>query len=163
MRHTMRQTARQTAKLVSKYILYGISLGCTFFVIMCLFYSIWGGEDQLLMIFRDFTRQSMGAMLIGIACGSTSVVYQFDRPSYSLKILIHFCVGMGVFYPTAVYLGWFPFYPDRKIFTALQFLFSCGIFMLIWSGFYLFNRNEAKRINQRLRELERDHSGEKLK
>lgn len=149
---------RHTLKLVIKYILSGISFGCTFFVIMCLFCSIWGGEDILMQIFKDFTRQSIGAMIIGVACGSTPVIYQFDRPSYFLKILIHFCVGMGVFYPVAVYLGWIPFYPDKIIYTILQFLFSCGIFVIIWSGFYLFNRNEAKRINKRLKELEQDNT-----
>ena len=48
---------RHTIKLVIKYILSGISLGCTFFVIMCLSYSIWGEEDILLLISKDFTRQ----------------------------------------------------------------------------------------------------------
>lgn len=149
---------KHTVKLVIKYMISGISLGCTFFVIMCLSYSLWGGENILMMIFKDFTRQSVGAMMIGIACGGTAVIYQFDRPSHFVKILIHFCVGMGVYYPIAINLGWIPFYPDRIIFTILQFLFSCVIFMAIWSCFYLFNRNEAKRINQRLRELERDNT-----
>lgn len=149
-------------KLIMKYVFSGISLGCTFFVIMCLSYSIWGGEDILLLIYQDFTRQSVGAMVIGVACGSTSIIYQFGRPSYFLKILIHFCVGMGVFYPIAISLGWIPFYPDRVIFTALHFLSSCGIFMVIWAGFYLFNRKEAKRINKRLRELEQDNTVENI-
>lgn len=148
-------------KLIIKYILYGISLGCTFFVIMCLSYSLWGGEDILLLICRDFTRQSIGAMIIGIACGSTSIIYRFDRPSALGKVTIHLCVGMGIFYPTSIYLGWIPFYPDRIFLTILQFLFSCVIFMLIWSCFHLFNRNEAARINQRLRELEQDNTFDK--
>ena len=150
---------KHTVKLVVKYILYGISLGCTFFVIMCLSFFVGGGEDLLTLIFTDFARQSIGAMIVGIACGGTAVVYQFNRLSVLSKTLIHFCVGMGVFYPTAVYLGWIPFYPDNIIFTALQFLFSCGIFIAIWFCFYLFNRSEAKRINERLKELERNNIG----
>lgn len=145
---------KHTVKLVVKYILYGISLGCTSFVVMCLSYFVWGGEEYLAPICRDFARQSVGAMIVGIACGGTSIVYQFERPSVLLKIIIHFCVGMGVFYPVGISLGWIPFYPDRIVLTALQFLFSCGMFMVIWFCFYLFNRNEAKRINKRLRELE---------
>lgn len=148
---------KHIVKLAVKYILYGISIGCTSFVIMCLSYSIGDGEDTLMQIFEDFTSQSVGAILVGIACGGTAIVYQFDRPSYFWKIIIHFCIGMGVFYPTAVYLGWIPFYPERKIIMVLQFLFSCGIFMAIWFCFYLFNRNEAKRINKRLKELEKDN------
>ncbi|MCI9526949.1 MAG: DUF3021 domain-containing protein [Lachnospiraceae bacterium] len=147
---------KYTVKLIIKYILYGISLGCTSFVLMCLSYFAWGGEDLLMLICKDFARQSAGAMLVGIACGGTAVIYQFSRPSGLVKVLIHVCVGMGVFYPVAICLGWIPFYPDRALFTVLQFLFSCGIFMVIWSCFYLFNRKEAKRINQRLRELERE-------
>lgn len=112
-------------------------------------------------ICRDFARQSVGAMIVGIACGGTAVIYQFRRPSVMVKVIIHFCVGMGVFYPIALYLGWIPFCPDRVIMTALQFLSSCIIFMIIWFCFYLFNRNEAKRINQRLRELGQDGAGSK--
>ncbi len=149
---------KHTIKLVFKYILYGISLGCTFFVIMCLSYFIWGGKEILMQIFEDFARQSIGAMAVGIACGSTSIVYQFDRPGGFWKVIIHLCVGMGVFYPVGINLRWFPFHPDRMLLSVLQFLCSCGIFMLIWSCFYLFNRNEAKRINERLRELERDNA-----
>lgn len=147
---------KHTVKLVIKYILAGISFGCTFFVIMCLSFFIGGGEDILAAIYKDFARQSIGAMIVGIACGGTPVIYQFERPSMFLKTLIHFCVGMGVFYPVSIYLGWIPVFPNRII-SALQFLCSCGIFMLIWFFFYLFNRNEAKRINKRLRELERDN------
>lgn len=147
---------KHIVKLTFKYILYGISIGCTSFVIMCLSYSVLGGEDTLMQIFEDFTRQSVGAVLVGIACGGTAIVYQFDRPSYFWKIIIHFCVGMGVFYSTALYLGWIPFYPDRKIIMVLQFLSSCCIFMAIWCCFYLFNRNEAKKINKRLKKLELD-------
>lgn len=147
---------KHTVKLVIKYIFYGISLGCTFFVLTGLSYFAFGGEDALTPVCRDYARQAIGSMLVGIACGGTSVVYQFSRPSAFWKIIIHFCVGMGVFYPVSIYLGWIPFYPDRIIFTVLQFLFSCGIFMVIWFCFYLFNRNEAKRINKRLREIERN-------
>lgn len=147
---------RNIIKLVITYIFYGISIGCTFFVFMCLSYFIFGGEEILMSIFKDFARHSIGAMIIGIACGGTAIVYQFERPGVFFKVMIHFCVGMGIFYPTAIYLGWFPFYPDRIIRTVLQFFFSCCIFMMIWFCFYLFNRNEAKRINKKIRELEQD-------
>lgn len=151
---------KQTVKLAIRYIFSGISIGCTSFVIMCLSYFIGGGEEILALICKDFARQSLGAMIVGIACGGTAVIYQFGRPGAWVKAAIHFCVGMGVFYPVAIYLGWIPFHPDRIGYTVLQFLASCGIFMLIWLGFYLFNRNEARQINERLRELEqgREHT-----
>ncbi len=152
---------KQTIKLFVKYILLGISWGCTFFVIMCLSFFVGGGEVLLTPIFKDFARHSVGAMIVGIACGGTSVVYQFHRLSRLVQTIIHFCVGVGIFFPTAIYLGWIPFFPDKIIYTILQFLLSCGIFVAIWLCFYLFNRNEAKRINERLREFERDNATNK--
>lgn len=145
-----------TVKLVLQYLLYGISLGCTSFVIMCLGFFVGGGEDFLAAIFKDFARQSIGAIMVGIACGSTAIIYQLGRFSESVKMAIHFCIGMGVFYPIAIYLGWIPFYPDNLLFTIMQFMFSCGIFMAIRFCFYLFYRKEARKINERLKEIEKD-------
>lgn len=146
---------KKTVKLIIVYTVYGISFGCTFFVLLCLWYSIRDG-NELSILLNDFVRQALGSIIVGIACGGTAVVYQFNRPSVCLKIIIHFCIGMGVFYPTAIHLGWIPFYPDRISYTILQFVISCCIFMAIWSCFYLWNRQEAKKMNQKLREY--DHT-----
>ena len=150
-----------TMKLIMKYVFYGISLGCTFFVVTCLVLFLGREKELLEPIFSDFGRQSIGAMIIGLACGTTSVIYQFQRPSGWLKILIHFCVGMGVFYPIAIHLGWIPFHPEQIMITILRFICSCAIFMIIWFCFYQFNRKEAKIINQRLKELNQDHHADK--
>ncbi len=98
-----------------------------------------------------------GSMIVGIGSASIAIIYQFEKPSEAVKRLIHFGVGMGVFYPTALYLGWIPFYPDKILHTISSFFISCSIFMAIWFCFYLFNRGEARKINNRLRELEKDY------
>lgn len=148
---------KRIGKMVIKYIFYGISWGCTFLVFTCLMFSLFGGEDYLRMIMEDFTRQAIGSMIVGIGSASIAIIYQFEKPSEAVKRLIHFGVGMGVFYPTALYLGWIPFYPDKILYTFSSFLISCGIFVAIWFCFYLFNRGEARKINNRLRELEKDY------
>ena len=148
---------KHIGKMLIKYIFYGISWGCTFFVFTCLMLSLFGGEDYLRMIMEDFTRQAIGSMIVGIGSASIAIIYQFEKPSEAVKRLIHFGVGMGVFYPTAIYLGWIPFYPDKILHTISSFFISCSIFMAIWFCFYLFNRGEARKINNRLRELEKDY------
>lgn len=149
-----------TVKLIIRYIFYGISWGCTCLVVMCLFFYLSGSRDLLVLIFEDFGRQAAGAMAVGIGYGGTAIIYQWKRGSMFVKSMIHFCVGMGIFYPVAISLGWIPFHPEHIFHTILQFLFSCGIFMAIWFCFYLFNRNEAKKINKRLRELEKENTGQ---
>lgn len=145
---------KQIVKLMIGYLCCGISWGCTCLVLVCLIYKALGAEEGLALIFADFTKHAAGSVLVGIACGSTSIVYRFERPSLVVKVAIQFVVGMGVLYPVACCLGWIPFYPDRPLYTLMQFFVSCMIFAGIWFCFYFFNRGEAKRINDRLRELE---------
>lgn len=148
---------KHSIKLIIKYLCHGITWGCTTLVLLCLFYQLFGAEDTLLLIMNDFSRHAVGSILVGIACGSTAIVYQFDRPSFGAKAAIHFIVGMGVFYPVALSLHWIPYHSGDILYTILQFLFSCFIFVAIWFCFYLFNRGEAKKINDRLKELEHLH------
>lgn len=143
-----------TIKLIIKYIAFGISFGCTILVLNCLICSIIGEKEVLNLIMDDFTKQAIGFMVVGIAFCAPAFVYQLDNLSESTKIIIHFSIGMTVFYPIAIYLRWLPFYPDQIVYTIIQFLILCGIFFIIWSFFYLFNRNEAKKINKKLHELE---------
>lgn len=153
---------KHTIKQIIRYLCYGISWGCTCFVLWCLFFAVLGREDVLSLILDDFVKHTIGSILVGIACGSTAIVYQSERLSGIAKALIHFCVGMGVFYPVALFLGWIPFYPNRILYTVLQFLISCSIFMAIWVCFYLFNHNEAKEINHRLKELEQNDTKQQV-
>lgn len=154
---------KHMVKQITKYLCYGISWGCTCLVLYCLLFCVLGNEDVLSSILDNFAKHAAGAILVGIACGSTAIVYQSERLSGTTKALIHFCVGMGVFYPVALSLGWIPFHPDRILYTMLQFLISCSIFAAIWVCFYLFNRSEAKKINDRLQELEQGDNLEKTK
>lgn len=143
-------------KLGIKYLCYGISWGCTILVFICLTAYVMDAKTYFSLIMNDFARQAIGAMVVGVACGGAAVVYQLDGPSTMTKFIIHFGIGMGVFYPVALYLGWIPFHSGEILYTVLQFLISCSIFMGIWLCFYLFNRSDARKINDRLRELERE-------
>ena len=149
---------RHQLKIIMKYLFWGISWGCTFFVCYCLCCHAFGAQDHLALILDDFTRHAAGCVLVGIGFGSTPIVYLSSRLPMITKVFIHFAVGMSVFYTVAVHLGWIPFYPGRVLYTMLQFLLSCSIFAVIWLCFYLFYRSDAKKINERLKELEQMHT-----
>lgn len=148
---------KQPIRLILKYLFYGISCGCTFFVFTCLFLYFTGGEKNLMPIVQNFSGQALGAMVTGIACASTSVIYQFDRIALRYKILTHFVIGLGTFYPVAIYLKWIPFYSGNILYTVVSILISCAIFTAIWLIFFLFECIEAKSINQKLKEMEKDN------
>lgn len=138
-------------KLIIKFLFRGIAWGCTFFVFFCLLTFYWQGKDFLFAILEYYPKHAVGSMLVGIGYGSTAIVYVWERPSLLTKAGIHFFVGTGIFYCVAFYLTWIPPQPNRYL--ILEFLVSCVTFAVIWSVFYLFNRKEARTINDRLKEL----------
>ncbi|MBD5482351.1 MAG: DUF3021 domain-containing protein [Lachnospiraceae bacterium] len=149
---------KQQIRLIVKFLFWGISWGCTFFVCYCLCCHAFGAEAALSTILNDFVKHAIGCILVGIGFGTTPIVYVSRRIPMGAKVFIHFAVGMGVFYPVALNLGWIPFHPSQLLRTMLQFLLSCGIFAVIWGCFHLYYRNDAKKINHRLKELEQLHA-----
>ena len=143
--------------IILKYLFRGIAWGCTYFVFFCLIAFFWQGKDFLLGILEYFPKHAIGAMLVGIGYGSTSIVYQLEHPSLIMKAIIHFFVGTSVFFFVASHLAWIPMSTNRYI--ILELLVSCITFAAIWAGFYLLGRKEAKEINDRLQELEKRQTG----
>lgn len=147
-------------KTILKYLFNGIALGCTTFVFILLGFYLFGTKEEFMLITDNFAMQTLGAVLVGIACGPTAIVYKSERLPFKMQVLIHFTVGVGTYYPTAVYLGWIPFYPNiwSNIFSVVL---ACCIFMATWFVFYLYNRHEANKINKRLSEMGNDYSENK--
>lgn len=139
---------------IIKYLLYGISWGCSFFVLTCLVGNLVGGDAFLKNITDDFVRQALGAMAVGIFCGTTAIVYTFRRLALWKCIAIHFSVGLTGYFLTACYLNWMP----KENLLALVGFLAVGVisFAGIWACFYYYNRREAKKLNTRLKELEKE-------
>ena len=143
-----------SVKKVINYLFLGISWGCTFFVFTCLIGYLIGGPAFLAPIVNNFPRQALGAVFVGIACGSTSIVYRIDRLSLGIQILIHFTLGMSGYFLAAFYLGWIPLENKWYILGVL-------IFTALWSIFFYYNIREARKMNERLKELNREEQGNK--
>ena len=84
---------KKTIMKLLKYLYWGISWGCTFFVLTCLIGYFLGGRAYLDPIVNQFPRHAAGSIIVGIACGSTSIVYTLEKLSHGLQIVIHFTVG----------------------------------------------------------------------
>jgi len=140
-------------KLILKYLLYGIAWGALWFVMVCIIMDLFSPVTLQYML-QNFTLHALGSIAIGIACATTSIVYTLERLRRWQQVLIHATVGLGVYLPVAFGLGWLP------AGSPLAILFSIGtsiiIFILIWSCFYLYHKHEAKAINKKLKERERN-------
>ena len=96
---------------------------------------------------------------MGIACGSTSIVYRIDRLSLGIQILLHFTLGMGGYFLAAFSLGWIPL--ENKWYMMVFIILGVLIFTAIWSIFFFYNKREEKKMNERLKELNREEEGKK--
>lgn len=148
---------KRMVKLTVKYFCLGLSIGCILFVFSCIIGIQTCGEDFAESLIRDFARQSLGYMITGIICAVAAIVYQFDKIPWGIRMLIHFAVGMGAFCAISLYLGWFSFQPDQVVNMVRNIGIFCGGFIVLWICFYLFYHYEcmeARKINERLQELE---------
>lgn len=134
-----------------KYLGRGIGWGCTSFVFINLAGYLVAGPAFLELIVRDYPRQALGAMLVGVCCGTSSIVYTFEKLALWQHIAIHAAVGLSGYFLTAYHLGWMPV--QNAGYVAAFVVCGILVFAVIWACFYLYNRYEAKKLNERLKEL----------
>lgn len=134
-----------------KYVASGVSWGCTVFVFINLIGYWIGGAAFLEAVMADFTHQALGSIIVGIACASPAFVYQIESLSFFWQSLIHFAIGLSVFFLVAFSLNWIPTHSISLIVSVV--LLNIAIFTFIWFLFYLYNRFEAKKMNIKINEL----------
>lgn len=144
---------RQTVKC----ILLGIAWGCTWLVAAGVVLALWAPE-VMPQFMESYPWQALGAAAVGVACTLPARLYATRRLPPAWRFVIHCAVGLGVYFPVAFSLGWIPFQPSQPGITVLEILIGLGIFLAIWYIFFLINRREARRINERVRELRRENS-----
>ena len=109
-------------------------------------------------VFRTFDGKfchALGAMVVGVCCGSTSYVYKIESLSLRKQIAFHFTIGLGGYLLIAYKLGWMPISNIGYVITFI--LMAIIIFTSIWTGFYFYNRNEAKKYNAKIKEIEKEN------
>ena len=127
------------------YFFGGIAWGCTFLVVINLIGYTVIGNTFLEPLMENFVMHAVGAMVVGVCCGSTSYVYKIESLSLRKQIAFHFTIGLGGYLLIAYKLGWMPISNIGYVITFI--LMAIIIFTSIWTGFYFYNRNEAKKYN----------------
>lgn len=140
-------------KNIIKYLAFGIAWGCSFFVIIGIVGELISGESFIRLIYENFIPNALGAVAVGILCGSSAIVYTIPKLSLSGAIAIHFVLGLGGYFSIAYLLNWMP--RENIIYSIIFVLIGLIIFVFMWLGFFMYNRREARLLNMRLKELEK--------
>ena len=136
-------------KLIIKYLLYGIAWGCLWFVAIGVAMDLFLPEG-LQMLMENFTPHAIGSIIIGIGAATTPIVYEFDHIKKWLQVAIHAVVGLGTFFTVGFTQGWLPMESAAAI--AFSIVSGIIVFFIIWTGFYLYGKHEAKKINEKIKE-----------
>lgn len=135
---------------IIKKIFFGIGWGCTFFVI-CGMISAGIVEQGAMFSGTQFIKQAICSMIAGIGFSVPSIVYENDRISRGLQVLIHMGIGLIIYFIVGFYAGWIPV-KGGMMSTIFTIVFMIGISFAIWFGFYIYNKSEAKKMNKKLKE-----------
>ncbi|MDT2477454.1 DUF3021 domain-containing protein [Enterococcus avium] len=133
----------------------GIALGSLLFTITCMILFLIGGPQILDPIINNYVWQGLGSMLVGIAFSTPSLVYESDTISLWKKVAIHMSIGFAVYFPLAFYFKWIPTDQGTNniiLYVILAITISFGI----WAYFYFSSKVQAKRINKKLRDVQKN-------
>ena len=98
-----------------------------------------------------YTKMAIGSMITGIAFYVPSLVYQNEKLSKGLQVFIHMGIGLVTYISVGLYVGWIPLQAGAWAIIG-TIVIAVVVSFLIWFGFYLYYRQEAKRINAKLKE-----------
>lgn len=131
-----------------KYLLSGISWGCTVFVLTSVVGYVAVGDTFLQMLTNHFLENVIGSIIVGIGCATPSIVYDSERLTLLQQTAIHFIIGLTTFFIVAITLNWIP--TNSIGILATIALINIAMFTFIWYLFYLYNIKEVEKMKQRI-------------
>ncbi len=143
-------------KKLLKKICSGVSMGCFIFVAMLLIAPIFtGGANAFLgaKTGEEWQVSAMCCIVISVGFYAPSLVYEDERLALWLRTLIHIAAGTAVYLLTAYFAGWME---NGVGSVALSLAIALGAAAVIWLCIFFYIRGQAKKINQKIKEKQRD-------
>ena len=136
-------------KQVWRYFTFAIGWG-SFLMVMNLVFMDLTSSDGLQNFLDNPTANVIGFIVLGIGFFGTAIVYEIERLSFRLKLVIHLIVGVGLFLLVGFNLGWV--FTENPITLILNITIYIGIIFAAWVVFYIRDKNEVQKINKVLEE-----------
>lgn len=126
----------------------GIFFG-SFLTIMTIFAVIYFGKHETLNS-EILVTNALGTMFCGWFFSVTPLLFDNEKLTLPVQTVLHFLSVSILYFIIAFVVGWVPF-------SMKGFLGMLGIFVLlyacIWSAFYIYFKNQAKKLNEELKDL----------
>lgn len=139
-------------KLVLRNVIKGLFYGCAMFVAAMIFIDICL-DNSLSVLPHQYTSIAFGAMIVGVGCVCSSLIYDEDRVPFAARGLIQLIICAA-----ALLVGYFVSggIPDGTGFGvgALFFLVEMGFGVILWLGNFIRYLREARAITKKLQEMD---------
>lgn len=126
--------------------LMGILFG-SFIAVMITNGIVLFGDNELLDG-GAFLKNSLASICCGCFFAVTPFYFEIDRLSLLKQTALHFLTNIILYFILSLGIGWFPF-NVRSIITV--FCIFIVVYVIIWIGFYLYNQNIARNLNNELK------------
>ena len=136
-------------KLIIKYSIRGIGWGCFFLVLNTIIFDL-GNSEALQVIFDNFTSHAIGFLMLGIAVGGGSIIYEIERFHFGMKLVIHIAVVTIML--LIVGFASSPAPLENPTVLIATILVNALLLCAIWGGVYLHGKREVQKINKKLKE-----------
>ena len=137
-------------KAVLKSIGISLIISTAIFCVMCIFFDIYFKGEFALSGYR-MSKMLLGVVLTGIGFGAPTFIYQRESVPMALRAVFHLGIGFTVYLIAGIIAGWIPTSLGAGTFLAIA-AGQLAVAFLIWLGFYIYNRNLAKKINRKIKE-----------
>lgn len=126
----------------------GIAWGCTINCLVMLIISF--SEGKIYFTANEYLKQLICSAVVGIAFALPTLIYENEKLSQGIKCLIHLGIGFITYFINAFIAGWFPVGVDIGIVIS-SVLIMIALSFVIYFFFWLYYKNEAKKINQKIK------------
>lgn len=128
--------------------LIGISIGA-FIAVLITNMSILFGDIEMIKG-SLFIKNSIGAIVCGWFFTVSPMYYKIEKLNFLQQTFIHFITLIILYHTLAFSIGWLPFNINNIITSLIIFIIH---YIIFWSAFYLYYRNQAIKLNKGLENL----------
>ena len=140
-----------TIKELLTSTLISIGTAMAIFCIVGIVFDIsYGGNFSL--DHYGFTKMVIGCVFVGLGFGVPSIVYKKESLPMPLRVLIHLGIGFVVYTIVAFVVGWI----GSSATIGQRLLIVCiqvAVVLVVWLIFFRHYKNEAKKINEKLSQI----------
>lgn len=135
-----------------KLALVGICIGCTIMSFVLVIIALSVGYESYSLSGAEIINSVLGAIVVGLGFALPSLIYENENIALPYQTIFQMGIGFIILILVGAYLEWIPL--NQGIFPIIEWILIVLIFAFaIWFGFYLYEKNEANKINEQLNKL----------